>query len=236
LILESARLAANQLFEAQFRHFFWKAIGMTLLLLVVAWIALEAVVSTFLAPLLGPWPWLSTAIVWLMGAGMLVGAIFLVAPVSAALAGVFLDDVAEAVERRHYPADPPGRPMAVLPSIWLSAKFLLVVAAANILALLLVLLPGINFAIFFIVNAYLIGREYFQFAAMRFRGEAEAVALRRDNGTTVFLAGLIITGFMAVPILNLATPLFATAIMVHLHKKISARVGERAAAPLHPAV
>jgi len=223
VIIESARLAVSQLFEAEFRHVFWKSIGLTILLLAVAWIGLEALVSTFLTPLLGPWPWVATALVWLTGTGMFFGAIFLIAPVSAAFAGIFLDDVAAAVEARHYPNDPPGEAMAIIPGIVLSAKFLLIVAAANIVALLLVLLPGINFAIFFVVNAYLIGREYFQFAAMRFRSEADASRLRRDHGVMVFLAGLVVTGFMAVPILNLATPIFAAALMVHLHKKLSER-------------
>jgi len=223
LIIQSARLAISQLFEPEFRGVLLKSVGLTILLLFVAWIALEALVSTFLAPFLGPWPWLATAIVWLMGAGMFVGAIFLIAPVSAAFAGIFMDEVAQAVEQRHYATDVPGVPMALIPSLVMSAKFLIVVAAANLLALMLVLLPGINFAIFFLVNAWLIGREYFQFAAMRFRPEAEAKQLRRDNSTIVFLAGLVVTGFMAVPILNLATPIFATALMVHLHKMISGR-------------
>ncbi|MEC9344387.1 MAG: sulfate transporter family protein [Pseudomonadota bacterium] len=223
MIIESARLAARQFFEAEFRHVFWKSVGLTVLMLMVAWFALEAIVSTFLAPMLGPWPWVATAVVWLTGTGMFVGMIFLIGPVSAAFAGIFLDDVAAAVEARHYPADPPGEPMAILPGIVLSAKFLAVVAAANFVALLLVILPGVNFAIFFLVNAYLIGREYFQFAAMRFRTEQDAARLRRSHALTVFLAGLVVTGFMAVPILNLATPIFAAALMVHLHKKLAAR-------------
>jgi len=227
LIIEAARLAAAQLFESEFRKVLLKSIGLTLLLLAVAWIGLEAIVSHLLTPLFGGWHWIATALIWLTGAGMFVGAIFLIAPVLAAFAGIFLDDVAEVVEETYYPADRPGVAMPIIPSIFLAAKFLLVVAAANIVALLLVLLPGINFAIFFLVNAYLIGREYFQFAAMRFRDEADARRLHRDNGLTVFLAGLVITGFMAVPILNLATPIFATIMMVHLHKMISARAGAR---------
>ena len=235
MIIESARLATSQLFEKEFRHVLWKSIGLTILLLLVGWIGLEAVVSHVLTPLLGSWHWTATVLVWLTGFGMFVGAIFLIAPVSAAFAGIFLDDVAAAVEARHYPGDPPGEAMAIIPSMILAVKFLLVVAAANIVALLLVLLPGINFAIFFLVNAYLIGREYFQFAAMRFRSEEDAVRLRRDNGTTVFLAGLIIAGFMAVPILNLATPIFATAVMVHLHKMIGQREAARPSASIQSA-
>lgn len=223
MIIQSARLAANQLFEKNFRTVLWKSLGMTIVLLFLAWFVLEALVSTFLTPFLGPWPWVATAIIWLLGAGMFVGAGFLIGPVSAIFAGLFLDEVAERVEERHYPQDRPGTAMALIPSVILAMKFTVVVIAANLLALMLVLLPGINFAIFFFVNAFLLGREYFQFSAMRFRTEADANALRRAHEFEIFLAGLVIAGFMAVPVLNLLTPLFATAMMVHVHKAVSAR-------------
>jgi CysZ protein len=58
---------------------------------------------------------------------------------------------------------------------------------------------------------------------MRFRSEDDARALRRENAGTVFLAGLVIAAVLAIPLLNLVTPLFAAALMVHLHKAISAR-------------
>ena len=94
--------------------------------------------------------------------------------------------------------------------------------AGNIVALILLLIPGVNIIAFFIVNGYLLGREFFEFAAMRFRSEAEAKALRRRHAGTVFLAGLVIAAFLAVPVLNLLTPLFAAAMMVHLHKMVAA--------------
>jgi len=108
-----------------------------------------------------------------------------------------------------------------------SLKFFAVVVLGNIVALLLLLVPGINIAAFFIVNGYLLGREFFEFAAMRFRPEAEARALRRKYAGTVFLAGLLIAAFLAVPLLNLLTPLFAAAMMVHLHKAVGARENAR---------
>jgi CysZ protein len=221
MVLQSARLAASQMLEPGFRRVLWKSLGLTVLLLAGLWLGLEALVSGLLAPLLGGWPWVTTALAWMAGAGLFVGAIFLIAPVTALFAGLFLDDVAQAVEQRHYGGDRPGAAMAILPSLVLSLKFLLVVAGANLLALLLVLLPGVNFAVFFLVNGYLLGREYFQFAALRFRAEREANDLRRANRLAVFLAGLLIAGFMAVPLVNLATPVFAAALMVHLHKLLS---------------
>ena len=82
-------------------------------------------------------------------------------------------------------------------------------------------MPGVNVIAFFLVNGYLLGREFFEFAAMRFRPEAEAKLFRRKHSTTVFMAGLVIAAFLAVPVLNLMTPLFAAAMMVHLHKLLS---------------
>jgi uncharacterized protein involved in cysteine biosynthesis len=75
----------------------------------------------------------------------------------------------------------------------------------------------------FLANAYLLSREYFLLAAMRFRPPAEAKAMRRAHRTSIFLAGLIIAMFVSIPIVNLATPLFAMAMMVHMHKRLSQR-------------
>ncbi|TIV14169.1 MAG: sulfate transporter family protein, partial [Mesorhizobium sp.] len=157
------------------------------------------------------------------GIVLAVGMALLIAPVTAIVAGLFLDDIAEVVERTDYPDDPPGRAVPALHSLALAIKFFGVVVLGNIVALLLLLVPGVNIAAFFIVNGYLLGREFFEFAAMRFRPEAEAKALRRKYAGTVFLAGLVIALFLAVPLLNLLTPLFAAAMMVHLHKAVSAR-------------
>ena len=85
------------------------------------------------------------------------------------------------------------------------------------------LFAGLGLVIMFVATAYLLGREYFQLAAMRFRPPAEAKAMRRANRGTVFLAGLFIAAFVSIPIVNLATPLFAMAFMVHMHKRLSQR-------------
>ncbi|TGQ45440.1 MULTISPECIES: sulfate transporter family protein [unclassified Mesorhizobium] len=228
MILDAARAAAGRLFSPEFRSVFLKTLGLTLLALVAFWFGIESLLE-WLA-----WPWLQGLLPglpswagWLgaivTGILLAMGMALLVAPVTAVIAGLFLDDVAEVVERIDYPDDPPGRPVPALHALVLAIKFFGVVVLGNIVALLLLLVPGINIAAFFIVNGYLLGREFFEFAAMRFRPEAEAKALRRKHAGTVFLAGLVIAAFLAVPLLNLLTPLFAAAMMVNLHKAVSAR-------------
>ncbi len=228
MILDAARAAASQLFSPEFRSVFLKTLGLTLLALVALWLGLTSLVEWLALPWLfallpGLPAWAGWLGVVIAGVGLALGMALLVAPVTAIVAGLFLDDVADVVERTDYPRDPPGRAMPALRSLVLSVRFLGVVILGNIVALLLLLVPGINIAAFFIVNGYLLGREFFEFAAMRFRPEEEARALRRKYAGTVFLAGLLIATCLAVPLLNLLTPLFAAAMMVHLHKAIPAR-------------
>ena len=232
MIFDAARTAALELLSPPFRAVFLKTLGLTLLALVALWLGLTSLLEWLALP------WLQTLLPgmpswagWLGGIiaaiALAFGMALLIAPVTAVVAGLFLDDIAEVVEHTDYPGDPTGRAMPALRSLVLSARFLGVVVLGNIVALLLLLVPGVNTAAFFIVNGYLLGREFFEFAAMRFRGEDEARALRRHYAGTVFLAGLLIAAFLAVPLLNLLTPLFAAAMMVHLHKAISARERRR---------
>lgn len=216
-MLYAANLAFNQIFSKPFRRILWRSLGLTLLLLVLLWIAAQALVATFLA---APYPWLDTAIAWATGAGLVVGLGFFIAPVTSIFAGIFLDEIAEEVERRFYPQDPPGTAMPFLKSLGLTARFVAVVLGVNLAALILVFFFGLGVPVFFVANGYLLGREYFELAAMRFLPPEDAKALRRTHFLKVFIAGLIVAGFLAIPVLNLFTPLFATAFMVHVYKRI----------------
>ncbi|MGE0233667.1 MAG: sulfate transporter family protein [Flavobacteriaceae bacterium] len=217
-MIASALRAAGQLAAPEFRSVLLKTIGLTLLLLLALWGILQSVIGYFLADLSG---WLDVTLSILSGLGLLIGAVFLIGPVSTLVAGLFLDDIAEIVERTDYPADRAGVPLPVPTAIWQAVKFFGVVVLANIIALLLLLLPGINLVAFLVVNGYLLGREFFELAAQRHRPYPEVAELRRRHGGQIFVAGLIIAGFMAIPIVNLATPLFATALMVHIHKRLT---------------
>lgn len=229
MILEAARAALANLLMPSFRAVFLKTLGLTLLGLVVAWLLLKRLFDTMVLPRVDAWVeglsgglgWFDALLGIVAGLGLAIALALLIAPVTALVAGLFLDDVAEAVEKADYPHDRPGRALPIMQSLVLSLKFFGVVILGNLFALLLLLVPFVNIAAFFVVNGYLLGREFFEFAAMRFRPEAEARALRREYAPTVFVAGLVIAAFLAVPLLNLLTPLFAAAMMVHLHKAVS---------------
>ncbi|GGF01956.1 sulfate transporter family protein [Stappia taiwanensis] len=218
-MISSALRALTQIFQPELRAIFWKTLGYTLALLLLVWIALNGAVAWFVAL---PYPWLDTALSILTGIGVIFVLGFLVAPVTAIIAGLLQDDIAEVVERGDYPADPPGRALPMAQAVPQAIKFTGIVILGNLLALFLLLVPGVNLVAFLLVNGYLLGREFFEFAAMRFRSPEEAKAFRRAHRGTVFLAGLAIAGFLAIPLLNLLTPIFATVMMVHLNKRITA--------------
>jgi len=219
-MLAAAAQAFADLLTPPFRVVLLKTLGLTAALLVVAFIGFEALLGGLLTL---SYVWLEIVIQTVAGGLVLFGLWFLVPPITSLVATLFLDEIAETVERERYPDDPPGRSLPVLPALALSLRFFALVVAVNALALLFLLVPGVNLVAFLVANGYLLGREYFELAAMRHRPVAEARALRERHALTVFLAGLMIAGVLAVPLLNLAAPLFATAFMVHVHKRVALR-------------
>ncbi|OQP83814.1 cysteine biosynthesis protein CysZ [Rhizobium rhizosphaerae] len=235
MILQSARLSFANLLAPETRAVFWKVIGLTILILVALWFLLRELFVAYATPLLEQWlpgmagweGWLIFVVAILASLGLALALAVMIAPATALVAGFFLDDIAEQIERRDYPGEPVGQALPLGTAIRGTIAFFGVVILGNIVALLLLLLPGINLVAFFLVNGYLLGREFFEFAAMRYRSPQEARLFRARHGTTVFLAGLVLAAFLAVPLLNLLTPLFAAGMMVHLHKALTARDGAR---------
>jgi CysZ protein len=232
-MLDAAIKAISQMFSPEFRRILLKSIGLALLLVILisiglyqgfAWLTANG--TTWAEGQVGA-PAVWNALVWVLsimaGLGIITGAVFLMPAVTAFVGSFFADEIAEAVERVYYPAELPGRALPIFRALLEGLKTGLLSLAVYFVALPFVLFAGIGLLILFLANAYLLGREYFELAAMRFRSPAEAKALRRTHRGHVFLAGMFIALFVSIPIVNLATPLFAAAFMVHVHKRLSRR-------------
>lgn len=224
-MLEAAIQAFGETFSPPLRKILLKCLGLALLLLVVLGMVLQGVI-THLVTL--PYPF-DTALAIIAALGLIAGAVYLVPPITSLVASLFFDDIAEQVERRNFPNETPGKALPITTSTLLSIRFFGLVLVVNLCALLLLIVPGVNIGVFFVANAYLLSREFFELAAMRFRPVAETRRLRKEHALRVFMCGLIIACIVFVPILNLITPVFATAFMVRMHKKISAEKAGRPA-------
>jgi len=98
---------------------------------------------------------------------------------------------------------------------------------ANLIALpfylILLFLPQFNLLIFYGLNGYLLGREYFELVGQRRLSLKDTKALRRRNRLRVLLAGAVIAFLLTLPILNLFTPIVATAFMLHVFERLRNR-------------
>jgi uncharacterized protein involved in cysteine biosynthesis len=236
-MLEDAARAISQMLSPPLRAVLWKSIGLALALIVVVAIVLERLISWLLGAGstavengLGPHAHMpATVLGWVLsiaaGLGIVVGSVMLMPAVTAFVASFFADEIADEVEREHYPTDRPGVALPLWVAVVEGGKTAALAVLVYLCALPFLLFAGFGVVIFFLATAWLLGREYFDLAAMRFRPPDEAKAFRRHYAGTVFVGGLLIAAFVSVPIVNLATPLFAMSLMVHVHK----RLGRRAA-------
>jgi CysZ protein len=232
-MLDAAIKALAQLLSPPFRSVLLKSIALALVLLLAVGFGLHRVIAWLIG---GGGGWIETALganahgpvnalEWVLtiaaGFGLVAGAVFLMPAVTSLVAGLYADEIAEMVEREYYPADVPGTAVPIGRALIEGLKTAALAFAVYLVALPFLLLAGVGAIIFFIATAFLLGRVYFELAALRFHPVADAKRLRKARQGSVFLAGLLIALFVSIPIVNLATPLFGMALMVHLHKRIS---------------
>jgi CysZ protein len=229
MLIQSVFAAAREVFSPALRRILWKSIGLTVALLILVWLGLTKLFDIFLTnhDLSATYPIIDSFAFFLAGFGLFVALIYLLPAISAIVAGYFLDDVAEVVERKNYPADPPGQALPFGKAVFYGLRFAGLSLLVNLVALLLFFIPGINIGVFFIANAYLLGREYFELAAGRFWSAEDGTRLRAEHRGTVLAAGAVVAAVVLVPVVNLITPIFGAALMVHLHKKLTQNPAKR---------
>lgn len=229
MILESFLRALGQLSDPRFRKVFFLGIALTVALLIgatagFAWFLDWLVPEDIWLPVLGEVRWIDDLVSWGAVFLLLFLSIFLMIPVASAITSMFLDEVADAVERVHYPALPPAQSVPIWDAIRDTVNFLGVLVLANIVALVLyVMFPPAAPVIFWVVNGLLLGREYFTLVAIRRVGRAEAKRLRRAHSGQIWLAGTLMAIPLSVPLLNLLIPIIGAATFTHLYHGLTTR-------------
>ncbi|MBK4217060.1 EI24 domain-containing protein [Paracoccus caeni] len=162
--------------------------------------------------------WGSLALFPLMG-------FFLMAPVAAGFAGLFAENVAEAVEEIHYP-DRRGTSLSILDGLSESIALMALVLLVAILSLLLTPVLGpLAPVLFYAVNGWLLGREFFQMAARRHLSKPDAAALRKAYAGRIAFTGILVAIGLSIPLVNIAVPLLAAAAFTHLFHLVSGTAG-----------
>lgn len=219
--------ALAQIGDPRFRSVFWRGIGLTLLAFIllataVFWLIGWVTPDSFALPWIGEVRGIEFLLSWGGVLAMMVLSVFLMVPVASAVTGFFLEEVAEAVEARHYPNLPPARDVPLVEmlrdSLWL---FVLVVVLNFGLIFVYFFSGPLVPLIFWAVNGFLLGREYFQLVAARRVGPEEAKALRTRHFGQVWAAGILMAAPLTVPIVNLFVPVIGAATFTHLFHRVT---------------
>ncbi|SEO04254.1 EI24 domain-containing protein [Palleronia pelagia] len=225
-VIGDASRAIGQMGDPAFRGTLLKGVGLTLALLagfigLVVWGLGWLIPDTLSLPFVGDISWVDDAVSWSSVPVLLFLSTFLMVPVASAFTSLFLDDVTDAVEARHYPALPPAPRLSFGRGLSDSLKFLGVIAGANIAAFALYLMvPPFAPLIFFGLNGFLLGREYFQLIAARRLGPKGARRMRRRHGMRIWIAGCLMAVPLVVPLLGLVVPVLGAATFTHLFHRL----------------
>jgi CysZ protein len=220
LFASLGRAIAN-FFDGTLRGVILKSIGLTLLLFVVLIAGLEFGLAHL--PTLGA-PWVNRALEILAPVLLIVFVFVMGPPVAALFASLFLDRVARTIEERTYPgeANVPGAPNSAIVGSAIRLGLLALVLNAGLLVVdaELIEAPPVAELITILANGWLLGREYFELAALRHLSRTAADNLRKKHGGKIFVGGTMISLLSSVPVVNLIAPLFGAAFMVHLYKRL----------------
>ena len=221
--------ALAQMGDPRFRRVLLLGIGLTFALLVAAYAGFLWLIATFVddtatLPVLGEVRWLDDLLSFSSFIFMMVLSVFLMVPVASAITSMFLDEVAQAVEDKHYPHLPKVDPVPFGDALRDTINFLGVLIGANLLAFILYAFfaPAALF-IFWALNGFLLGREYFTLAAMRRLGRQGARELRSKNVGTIWAAGTLMAMPLSIPVVNLLIPILGAATFTHIFNMISER-------------
>ena len=164
------------------------------------------------------WDWL---IGFLQGAAALGLAWMLFPLLIPAFIGMFVNQLAAKIDRREYADRPQGQDLPFLPEFKMDLGFALYALLLNLLILPIYLIPGINLIIYYVLNAHLLGKQYFMMISRRHMDPIALKAHMKQHRWGVYVYGLLIVVASTLPLANLLTPAFATAMMVHVYQQLA---------------
>ena len=228
MILSDFLKSVAQFDDPKFRRVLWRGMGLTIALLIAACLLVnfginQLLSSAWAANMIGDQSWLG-ALINIGGVLFTIAlSIWLMVPVTSAIIALFLDEVAQAVEARHYPHLPKQTATKLQDQILVGIRFLGILLLANIGALILsMIVPLLAPFVFWATNGYLMGREYFQMAAMRRMPRAQAQELYQRHQGSIWTAGILMAIPMSIPLVGLFIPILGAATFTHQFERLRA--------------
>ena len=210
------RTSILDLFDSKMRAVFLKTVSISIIvilgLMLLIWGLFDSV-QIF------EFNFLNKLISWAIGAILFIIASAVLGPMMIVIGGIYSEDIAHYVEKKHYPNRVGHRFVGVAESIKTGGRLLFNCFIVNILLTPIYIVGGffpiISVLIFFGVNGYLLSRELFEIVASRhFERNDRVLFWRANRGGSIFI-GVIIICLSAVPFLNLISAMLGMIITTH---------------------
>lgn len=229
MIFAAYAKALRQAGDATFRRVIWLGLALAVALLFAMYAGLLLLIQIFTPetitlPVAGEVRGLGTllsygSILFLLGLS-----VFLMVPVASAFTGLFLDDVADAVEAEHFPHLPQAPRAGLWASLTESVGYFGLLIGLNLIGMILfVFSGGLGIVGLWAINGFLLSREYFTMVAQRRLSRPTAIALRRAWRVQLWIAGVVLAVPLSIPLVNLFVPVLGAAAFTHLFHAIAAR-------------
>lgn len=233
MIFRAFALAIGQTRDPAFKRVLWLGLALAVALLFAMYalllLVLQAVTpETLTLPLVGVVGGIGTLLSFGSIFFVLILSVFLMVPVASAFTGLFLDDVADAVEARHYPAFASAPRAGLWAGLTEAVQYFGLLLGLNLLGLAVFALSGgVGILVLWAINGFLLAREYFTMIALRRMSRADAAELRKRYGLRLWVAGALMAVPLSVPVVNLFVPVIGAAVFTHLFHMLTAREAGR---------
>ena len=229
MIISDFLKAIGQIGDRRFLTVLLIGVALTLALLFgftvfFAWTVGLVLPDSFSLPWIGEITWIDDVLSWAVVPVMIGASVFLMVPVASAFTGLFLDRIVDAVEAEHYPGLAPVTPLPMAEVLRETSKFLGLLVAVNIVALVLcIIFPPFAPLILWGVNGLLLGREYATLVAQRRLGTDGARDFRKRHRAQIWIAGTLMAVPLTIPFVNLLIPILGVATFTHLYHRLAGK-------------
>ena len=228
-------LATIQLLDKSFQKTIWFAFLSSACLFFTLWLIIGYAFSytPFFSVgwFFGVFDWVFTKITGMLGSALIFTLTWFLFPsVLTLIITFFLERIILVVEEKHYPDLDNTRKQNLIETLGIIIKFTLLSIFLNILVIplyiIFLFLGPANLIIFYILNGYLLGKEYFELVAHRRFSPSVSRKVYVLYSRKIFWAGVINAFLMTIPILNMVAPIISTAAMVHLIQRFDDKSNE----------
>ncbi len=222
-LITAIERTGQQVFDRAFLKVFFWGILTTLAAIIIAYLISHELLKEM--PLYqSDWQWWQDLVNGFTGYAFNFIYFFLIilffAPISTIFISIFLDDIVDCVEDRFYSDNKAGKRLGISHLAFLALRILFFMILLNILVLplyiLLFWIPFVPLAIFYLLNGYLLGWGYYEMVAVRHLGIKQAGVHKKSIRGSIIVAGMVMTLFFMIPIVQLAAPILGVALICHI--------------------